>query len=61
MTVGDLAFQFLSGLSTGTIFFLIAAGLTLILSVLKIMNFAKGHMVTQSAIGFKLRARVIPC
>lgn len=42
MTVGDLAFQFLSGLSTGMIFFLIAAGLTLILGVLRIMNFAQG-------------------
>ena len=38
----DLLFQFLSGLTNGIIFFLIAAGLTLILGVLKIMNFAQG-------------------
>jgi len=37
-----LFFQFLSGLTTGMIYFLIAAGLTLILGVLKIMNFAQG-------------------
>jgi len=42
MAVGDLFFQFLSGLTSGMIFFLIAAGLTLILGVLKIMNFAQG-------------------
>ena len=34
--------QFLSGLTTAMIYFLIAAGLTLILGVLKIMNFAQG-------------------
>ena len=34
--------QFMSGLTTAMIYFLIAAGLTLILGVLKIMNFAQG-------------------
>jgi len=38
----DLLFQFLSGLTTCMIYFLIAAGLTLILGVLKILNFAQG-------------------
>lgn len=42
MTLGDLVFQSLSGLATGMIFFLIAAGLTLILGILKIINFAQG-------------------
>lgn len=42
MGVGDILFQLLSGLTTGMIYFLIAAGLTLILGVLKIMNFAQG-------------------
>ena len=39
---GDILSQFLSGLTTAMIYFLIAAGLTLILGVLKIMNFAQG-------------------
>jgi branched-subunit amino acid ABC-type transport system permease component len=39
---GDIFSQFLSGLTTAMIYFLIAAGLTLILGVLKIMNFAQG-------------------
>jgi len=42
MTGGVLISQFLSGLTTAMIYFLIAAGLTLILGVLKIMNFAQG-------------------
>ncbi|MCK4723837.1 MAG: branched-chain amino acid ABC transporter permease [Dehalococcoidia bacterium] len=42
MEWGDLLFQFLSGLTTCMIYFLIAAGLTLILGVLKILNFAQG-------------------
>ena len=42
MEWGDFLFQFLSGLTTAMIFFLIAAGLTLILGVLKILNFAQG-------------------
>jgi branched-subunit amino acid ABC-type transport system permease component len=42
MEWGDFFFQFLSGLTTAMIYFLIAAGLTLILGVLKIMNFAQG-------------------
>lgn len=42
MTGRVLIFQFMSGLTTGMIYFLIAAGLTLILGVLKIMNFAQG-------------------
>jgi branched-chain amino acid transport system permease protein len=42
MTGADLLSQFLSGLTTAMIYFLIAAGLTLILGVLKIMNFAQG-------------------
>jgi len=39
---GDILSQFMSGLTTAMIYFLIAAGLTLILGVLKIMNFAQG-------------------
>jgi len=42
MTGEDFVFQFLSGLTTAMIYFLIAAGLTLILGVLKMMNFAQG-------------------
>ena len=42
MTGWVLMSQFLSGLTTAMIYFLIAAGLTLILGVLKIMNFAQG-------------------
>jgi branched-chain amino acid transport system permease protein len=42
MTAEDFLFQFLSGLTTAMIYFLIAAGLTLILGVLKMMNFAQG-------------------
>ncbi len=42
MGVEDILFQSLSGLTTAMIYFLIAAGLTLILGVLKIMNFAQG-------------------
>ena len=42
MDWGDLLFQFLSGLTTAMIYFLIAAGLTLILGVLKVLNFAQG-------------------
>lgn len=42
MTGWVLMSQFLSGMTTAMIYFLIAAGLTLILGVLKIMNFAQG-------------------
>ncbi len=42
MTGWMLMSQFLSGMTTAMIYFLIAAGLTLILGVLKIMNFAQG-------------------
>jgi branched-chain amino acid transport system permease protein len=42
MTGWVLMSQFLSGLTTAMVYFLIAAGLTLILGVLKIMNFAQG-------------------
>jgi branched-chain amino acid transport system permease protein len=42
MTGVDVLSQFMSGLTTAMIYFLIAAGLTLILGVLKIMNFAQG-------------------
>jgi branched-chain amino acid transport system permease protein len=42
MTGSDFLMQFMSGLTTAMIYFLIAAGLTLILGVLKIMNFAQG-------------------
>jgi branched-chain amino acid transport system permease protein len=42
MTGSVFLMQFMSGLTTGMIYFLIAAGLTLILGVLKIMNFAQG-------------------
>lgn len=42
MTGLVLLSQFLSGLTAGMIYFLIAAGLTLILGVLRIMNFAQG-------------------
>lgn len=42
MTGSEFFMQFMSGLTTAMIYFLIAAGLTLILGVLKIMNFAQG-------------------
>jgi branched-chain amino acid transport system permease protein len=42
MTGSEFLMQFMSGLTTAMIYFLIAAGLTLILGVLKIMNFAQG-------------------
>ncbi|MXQ14697.1 branched-chain amino acid ABC transporter permease [Microvirga makkahensis] len=38
----DLLFTFLNGLSTGMAVFLVAAGLTLIFGILKILNFAHG-------------------
>lgn len=42
MSLEHLLLQFLSGLTTAMIYFIIAAGLTLILGVLKILNFAQG-------------------
>ena len=39
-----LIYQSISGLTTGMIYFLIAAGLTLILGTLKIVNFAQGSI-----------------
>jgi len=40
----NLIYQFVSGLTTGMIYFLIAAGLTLILGTLKVVNFAQGSI-----------------
>ncbi len=40
----NLIYQSISGLTTGMIYFLIAAGLTLILGTLKVVNFAQGSI-----------------
>ncbi|WP_137388610.1 branched-chain amino acid ABC transporter permease [Rhodoligotrophos defluvii] len=42
MTLLDLAFTLVNGLATGMAVFLVAAGLTLIFGILKILNFAHG-------------------
>jgi branched-chain amino acid transport system permease protein len=42
MSGSQFFLQFMSGMTTAMVYFLIAAGLTLILGVLKIMNFAQG-------------------
>jgi len=40
----NLIYQSISGLTTGMVYFLIAAGLTLILGTLKVVNFAQGSI-----------------
>ena len=44
MTVGDVIGQFLSGLARAGVLFLIAAGLSFIFGVVKIVNFAHGAL-----------------
>ncbi len=49
MTTGLLLVQALNGLQFGVLLFLVAAGLTLVFGVLKLVNFAHGEFLTFGA------------
>ena len=56
-----VALLLITGLGLGALYFLIAAGLSLIWGLMRVLNFAHGAFFTVAAYGGWTAARLLPC